>query len=367
MIKKMDSIKYDKFYSPKYLLDIQQDGIYVIVSAIKGIGKTYGTFNDIVIEDINNGNFFIYIRETHNEVKQFIEETEIDGFWDNLNFDYKFKTSKKITRLLKINKKNKTKEVIGLLFPISASKIIKGMGIKSFKNTKFTIVFDEFLNDNGIYIKPREMIHTLMSAIGSIVRHNKFKFFFIGNLNNKDNPYAKYLFSKTPWANNGELIYNDETKTLIDAPLISDYVKNIYKNNNSTFLAVTKNNDEIHDAFFGGKQMRYVNSDFIIQSYNENKKRIMGLQLEKTKVEVYEIENGKKLWITRNIDESKSFYGLSQDITKLNNVELANSHMIRYVDNYLVRQNCRFSDGEVALDLINSINKTKFIPIDLSS
>ena len=110
----------------------------------RGVGKSFGAKKFVINDYLKNGNEFVYIRryktELDNAYEGFFEQLLTTGLFT----DHKFKivASKK-----KVDKFYCDDQVCGYGVPLSTANILKSA---SFPKVK-TLIFDEFLIDNGTY------------------------------------------------------------------------------------------------------------------------------------------------------------------------------------------------------------------------
>lgn len=191
---------------------ISYNGLLNFVIGERGVGKTFGAKKFVINDFLKNGNQFVYIRRYKTELdiamQGFFEQLQDNGLFTDCEF--KVKTSKnKVTEFLCDG------ETIGFAFPLSTANIMKSA---SFTKVK-TIIFDEFLIDNGAYHFLRNEITQFLDTIESVSRMRDIRVLLLGNAISTANPYFNYF--------NIHLPYNSEFATFKDGLIVVNYVKNM--------------------------------------------------------------------------------------------------------------------------------------------
>ena len=126
-----------------------------------------------------------------------------------LDHTFRITASKK-----KIDKFYCDKEVCGYGVPLSTANILKSA---SFPKVK-TLIFDEFLIDNGTYHYLRNEVTQFLDIIETIARLRDVRVLLLGNAITISNPYFDYFKLGLP--------YNSEFRTFKDGTILVNYIKN---------------------------------------------------------------------------------------------------------------------------------------------
>lgn len=263
-IYKYQSYRYSDYYSiKKHLIDIYPKcRLFVVPTTFKGIGKSYSTWNEIIIPDINNlGLGAIYCRWTKPELNAFITEIK-EKPWellDKLNCETEWTKRDEITIL---RNKHTKQPLIYFTIP-SWFGVLKGITIQGDLPIK-NFYWDEFLTTRNIYIKPQETLDSLWQLFGSIFRKQDYFAILTANNVNPNNPFLVHMFYNLGWPNVGETLVDYNSLTVIDSPwqssqLISDYEK-------STFYKMSRLTPKIHSQLFQQTDFddTYENIDMIL-------------------------------------------------------------------------------------------------------
>lgn len=198
----MKSLKeiYGDFYSPEHLLSYGRP--WMISVGSRSIGKSTGWLIWLIRDYLINGNRFIYLRRTDDEVKATAPTACDSAFMILRDSGYEVYTviaSKHKFTLYRTEEdfKNKVGEEIGCYFALSQSYKYKSA---NFGANKYNwILYDEFINIDSTkylgtksnityeYDRALELYQTVDRGIGQAFR-NETKFIFIANLATYYNP-----------------------------------------------------------------------------------------------------------------------------------------------------------------------------------
>lgn len=177
----------------------------------RGVGKSFGAKKFVISDYLKNGNEFVYIRryktELDNAYEGFFDQLQNEGLF--LDHTFRIAASKK-----KIDKFYCDKEVCGYGVPLSTANILKSA---SFPKVK-TLIFDEFLIDNGTYHYLRNEVTQFLDIIETIARLRDVRVILLGNAITISNPYFDYFKLGLP--------YNSEFRTFKDGTILVNYIKN---------------------------------------------------------------------------------------------------------------------------------------------
>lgn len=177
----------------------------------RGVGKSFGAKKFVISDYLKNGNEFVYIRryktELDNAYEGFFDQLQNEGLF--LDHTFRIAASKK-----KIDKFYCDKEVCGYGVPLSTANILKSA---SFPKVK-TLIFDEFLIDNGTYHYLRNEVTQFLDIIETIARLRDVRVLLLGNAITISNPYFDYF--------NLSLPYNSEFRTFKGGTILVNYIKN---------------------------------------------------------------------------------------------------------------------------------------------
>ena len=177
----------------------------------RGVGKSFGAKKFVISDYLKNGTEFVYIRryktELDNAYEGFFDQLQNEGLF--LDHSFRIAASKK-----KIDKFYCDKEVCGYGVPLSTANILKSA---SFPKVK-TLIFDEFLIDNGTYHYLRNEVTQFLDIIETIARLRDVRVLLLGNAITISNPYFDYFKLGLP--------YNSEFRTFKDGTILVNYIKN---------------------------------------------------------------------------------------------------------------------------------------------
>ena len=177
----------------------------------RGVGKSFGAKKFVISDYLKTGNEFVYIRryktELDNAYEGFFDQLQNEGLF--LNHQFRITSSKK-----KIDKFYCDKEVCGYGIPLSTANILKSA---SFPKVK-TLIFDEFLIDNGTYHYLRNEVIQFLDVIETIARLRDVRVILLGNAITISNPYFDFFKLSLP--------YNSEFKTFKNGTIVVNYIKN---------------------------------------------------------------------------------------------------------------------------------------------
>lgn len=177
----------------------------------RGVGKSFAAKRFVINDYLKNGNEFVYIRRYKTELETayegFFEQLQTAGFFEDHQF--RIQQSKK-----KVDKFKIDKEVFGYGVPLSTANILKSA---SFPKVK-TIIFDEFLIDNGTYHYLRNEVIQFLDIIETIARLRDIRVILLGNAISISNPYFDFFKLTLP--------YQSEFKTFKKGTILVNYIKN---------------------------------------------------------------------------------------------------------------------------------------------
>ena len=198
------------YYDFGKLLSYSSGLLYFVIGE-RGVGKTFGAKKFVVNDFLKNENEFVYLRRYKTEL-----DIAMNGFFDQLqdnglfqDLEFKVKSSKNKVTTFTCNGNN-----IGYAFPLSTANILKSA---SFTKVK-TIIFDEFLIDNGTYHYLRNEVTQFLDVIETVARLRDIRVILLGNAISTTNPYWNYFDIHLP--------YNSEFATFKDGLIVVNYVKN---------------------------------------------------------------------------------------------------------------------------------------------
>lgn len=197
---------FDKLFSYNFLI--------AFVIGERGVGKSFNAKVAVLKKFLKTGEQFIYIRRYKTEL-----DTALNNFWDDLQANGYFednnlqvKKSKMLTEFLCDGK------VCGYAVPLSTANILKST---AFPNVN-TIIFDEFLLDNGgTYRYLKHEVTMLLDVIETVGRLRDIKTILLGNaLNVHASPYFCYWDLELP-------VDGSEFRTFKDGAIVVNYIRNL--------------------------------------------------------------------------------------------------------------------------------------------
>lgn len=195
---------FDKLFSYPFLM--------AFVLGERGTGKTFGSKVAMLKKYLKTGEQFIYLRRYKTEL-----DTALSTFWDDLQSngyfeDYTLKV-KKTKMLTEFTCNGKT---CGFAVPLSTANILKSTAFPKVT----TIIFDEFLLDNGgTYRYLKNEVTMMLDVIETVGRLRDIQIIFLGNSLSVTNPYFAYFDLDLP--------YNSEFRTFKDGLIVVNYIKNL--------------------------------------------------------------------------------------------------------------------------------------------
>lgn len=199
---------FDKLFS-------YSDALIYFVLGERGVGKSFNSKLAVLKKFIRTGEQFIYIRRYKTELDTalatFWDDLQANGYFDDLRLEVK--KSKMLTQFLCDG------EVCGYAVPLSTANILKST---PFPNVS-TIIFDEFLLDNGgtyRYLKHEvTMFLDLIETVGRL--RDNLKVILLGNnIAPHSSPYFAYWNLELP--ENGA-----EFRTFKDGAIVVNYIRNL--------------------------------------------------------------------------------------------------------------------------------------------
>ncbi len=193
---------FDKLFSFPFLM--------AFVLGERGTGKTFGSKVAMLKKFLKTGEQFIYLRRYKTEL-----DTALSTFWDDLqsngyfeDYALKVKKTKMLTEL------TCNGETCGFAVPLSTANILKSTAFPKVT----TIIFDEFLLDNGgTYRYLKNEVTMMLDVIETVGRLRDIQVIFLGNSLSITNPYFAYFSLDLP--------YNSEFRSFKDGLIIVNYIK----------------------------------------------------------------------------------------------------------------------------------------------
>ena len=172
----------------------------------RGVGKTYGASKFITKRFINKGEEFVYIRRYKSELQKSVPE-----FFKALINNEEFPDHKLTT---KGNKFMIDDITAGYAFSLSTAQSLKSTNFPKVK----TIIFDEFIIEEGQNHYLKNEVENFLGAIESIARMRDVRVFMLANAVTVTNPYFIYFDITLP--------YNTDIKTYKDGLILIQYMNN---------------------------------------------------------------------------------------------------------------------------------------------
>ena len=197
-----------------YTLDklLSRNAILNFVLGERGVGKSFSSKVYCINDYIKKGNQFIYLRRYKEELtlacSSFFKDVQNAGLFED--HEFKVKGSKNLTMFYMDG------EIIGYGIALSTSNILKSTAFPAVK----TIVFDEFMLDEGVYRYLKNEVTKMLDVIETVFRLREGRVLFLGNSTSiTDCPYFNYF--------NLDLPYNSEFKTFKDGLIVVNYIRNM--------------------------------------------------------------------------------------------------------------------------------------------
>lgn len=194
----------DKLFSYPFLM--------AFVVGERGVGKSFSMKVAMLKKFLKTGEQFIYLRRYKTEL-----DSALTTFWSDIQSngyfeDYKLevKKSKMVTKFLCNGK------VCGYAVPLSTANILKSTAFPKVK----TIVFDEFMLDNGgTYRYLKNEVTLVLDLFETVFRTREGQIVFLGNAVSITCPHFAYFGIELP--------YNSEYKTFKDGLIVVNYIRNL--------------------------------------------------------------------------------------------------------------------------------------------
>lgn len=197
----------------KLYFDITQtltrNALLYFVIGERGVGKSYSTKKYVVNHFKKKGKQFVYIRRYKTEIKNAMGKQGENKFFEQIKGEFKNDKLTNTKDTMSINDK-----ICGYAIPLSTANILKS---STFDKVD-TIIFDEFLLDNGTYHYLQNEVIQFLDIIETIARLRDIKVIFLGNAISITNPYFTFF--------NLSLPYNSQYKTFKDGLIVVNYIKN---------------------------------------------------------------------------------------------------------------------------------------------
>lgn len=195
---------FDKLFSYPFLL--------AFVLGERGTGKTFGSKVAVLKKFLKTGEQFIYLRRYKTEL-----DTALSTFWDDIQANGYFEDyALKVKKNKMLSRFTCNGNTCGYAVPLSTANILKST---AFPNVK-TIIFDEFLLDNGgTYRYLKHEVTMMLDVIETVGRLRDIQVIFLGNSLSITNPYFAYFELDLP--------YNSEFRTFKDGLIVVNYIKNL--------------------------------------------------------------------------------------------------------------------------------------------
>lgn len=204
------------FYNPKTTLS--HNCFFNLVVSNRGSGKSYSTLLLAVQNYLKKGQEFVYIRRTQIEL-----DNAKNSLFKALEFNNEIKTNEFITignniyHRIPIDNTKEELNIAGYIIALSKTRQFKSVAYPKVH----LIIFDEFIDENGKYLKNE--CENLLSIIETIARLRKIKVILLGNLITKYNPY--FLYFNITFNQNKEFIKDKERSILIHNFKSTEYTK----------------------------------------------------------------------------------------------------------------------------------------------
>lgn len=287
-VKIINSPKIKKWYDWKALMNTNPTASIVgAFSTVKGYGKTYGAINHIIVPRLNKGHLGVWMFWTEQEKDALILDLKNhpQDFMDKLDFEeVEFEKSKLFTIL---KSKGHT-----IMYFITASQIgiLKLIADKSDQEKREVILFwDECIKAKNIYVKPKETIHALFQALGSIARKSHYLLLLTANDITPNNPWRNFLFKNIGWPLKGQTVLGIDTRCIIDNPLINEWQQREYEE--TDFYANSKLIPELHEQLFLNSNSfgnPFVNEDLIIPICEHDLEHEFSIRYDVTDLHIFQ-------------------------------------------------------------------------------
>lgn len=175
----LDYYSFDKLYS--------YNGVFNFCCGARGLGKTYGIKEKVIIQAIERGWQFIYLRRYKDELKKSKDTffADIQHMFPNYDFRINGYQAEYATSEDRGQKKREWK-IMGYFIPLSVAQSVKSVAFPLVR----TIIFDEFIIEKGhTHYLPNEAA-AFTNFFNTVDRYkDKTRVFFLANSVSIENPY----------------------------------------------------------------------------------------------------------------------------------------------------------------------------------
>lgn len=199
-------MKTDMYYDPNKMLSYNR--ILNFVVGARGIGKTFSMKKYVINRFLKNDEQFVYVRRYQTELKK------VKTFFDDIKFLYPDVDFAVKGRELWINEK-----LAGFAVPLSTYQNEKSNAYPRVT----TIVFDEFIREDGMYIRSVVEPESLLSLMDTVFRsRDNARCICLSNSITIVNPYFLY-FNIVPDISKR---FNSNDSIVVEIPRLDVFKKN---------------------------------------------------------------------------------------------------------------------------------------------
>lgn len=274
-----------------------------VIVGNRGGGKTYGSKKWCIDNFIKSGEQFAYVRRYRDELKD-----SLSTFFNDIMTaypDYEFKTDSKHLYIREKPKNEKQKwlpeDIAGYGFVLSTASNKKSV---AYPNVT-TIVFDEFLLDNGhvryITDEPVKLLNLYETIARPGTDHKRVTMFMLANALSVTNPYFLFWNLKMPTRKdkNGKYIWKHP-----DKPILVEDVRN------EKFIEA-KQSTEFGELVRGTRYAQYsINNEFLldddtfVERKSKNSRYFCTLIYKDYTFGVWVDYSQGKMWVSEDNDPS---------------------------------------------------------------
>ena len=171
------------------------------VLAERGVGKSYSCKKYIVNHYKKKHKQSVYLRRYKSELQEALMKKSQPIFFDQVRNEFPNDKLSNNGELLFCNG-----EICGYAIPLSISNILKS---STFENVD-TIIFDEFIIDNGTYHYLKNEVVAMLELIESVARLRDIKVIFLGNAISITNPYFVEFNLSLPYNSEYKIFKKDK-------------------------------------------------------------------------------------------------------------------------------------------------------------
>lgn len=282
----------------------------------RGVGKTFSVSEFVTRQFIKKKYEFAYIRRYKTEIsksaKKFFEALKQEGKFTG--HDLYTKGSNFII----------DDAVAGYSMPLTTAQSLKSV---NFSRVKY-IIFDEFILENGSYLKNE--VEIFLGLVETIARMRDVKIFMLGNAVTQFNPYFMFFNLTIP--------YNNDIKTFKDGLILVQYMNNTkYREEKKKSKFGRLVADTEYEEYAINNSFRLENNDFISKKSGHSKFSF-AMKYKSNIIGIWIDWNDGKMYASFDYDKNGCLFACTNEDHTPNTMLLSMGKKYRgfklFIDNY---------------------------------